>query len=58
MPKDLSVSQIAALHQLSSDAPEAEADIAVGVDGIFHRTLTIRTNDVILVKPKKVQPVR
>lgn len=54
MPKDLSAGQIATLQQLSSDVPESEDEVTVGSDGIFHRTLTIRTNDVILVKLKKL----
>ena len=47
-PKNLTPEQIAALQQLSSDAPDAEQDQRRR-DGIFHQEIPIRTNDVILI---------
>jgi xylan 1,4-beta-xylosidase len=53
MPKDLSAEQIATLQKLSNDAPEADLKVSVGADGVFRRTIPMRTNDVILVKLEK-----
>lgn len=50
MPKDLSAEQIAALQKLSGDAPEADLKVSITAKGIFHRTIAMRTNDVVLVK--------
>jgi len=54
-PKDLKPQQIAALQMISSDAPETELVVDVGIDGKLHRKLKIRTNDVILIKASRVQ---
>ena len=49
LPKDLTQAEIAELQKLSADKPETEAVVKVGADGIFRRTIALRTNDVILV---------
>jgi xylan 1,4-beta-xylosidase len=53
MPKDLSPDQIATLQKLSADPAETEANVTVGADGVFRRTLAMRQNDVVLVKLEK-----
>jgi len=53
MPKDLSADQIAALQKLSADRPELDGPVTVGGDGTFHRSFTMRQNDVVLVKLEK-----
>jgi xylan 1,4-beta-xylosidase len=50
LPKDLTVAQIAELQRLTSDMPETEEAVRVGADGAFHRTIPMRTNDVVLVR--------
>ena len=50
MPTDLSPDQIATLQKQSADAPEASMAVTVGPDGIFRKTIAMRTNDVVLVK--------
>jgi xylan 1,4-beta-xylosidase len=54
LPKDLTPAQIAELQRLSADKPETEAVVKVGADGIFHRKIPLRTNDVILVGLSRV----
>ncbi len=54
MPKDLSAEQVATLQKLSSDTPDTAATIVVGADGTFHKTISMRTNDVVLVKLEKM----
>jgi xylan 1,4-beta-xylosidase len=53
MPKDLSAEQVAALQKQSADKPEIDTTVTVGADGTFHRTLSLRQNDVVLVKLEK-----
>jgi xylan 1,4-beta-xylosidase len=57
LPKDLTPYQIATLRQLSNDTPDTETNVEVGADGMFHREIPIRTNDVILVSLKRVDEV-
>jgi len=54
-PKDLTAEQIAALQRQSNDAPEIEVSVKVGSNGSFSREIPIRTNDIILIKLKRVQ---
>ena len=54
LPKDLTPAQIAELQRLSADKPETEAVVKVGADGVFHREISLRTNDVILVSLNRV----
>ena len=49
-PSQLSRSQERELQAAASGKPESRADITVGADGIFETTLTLRTNDVWLVR--------
>lgn len=56
LPKDLSPGQIVELQKLSSDAPESQAIVNVGRDGVFHRSVPMRVNDVILVKLDRLVP--
>jgi xylan 1,4-beta-xylosidase len=53
MPKDLSADQIAELQKLSTDRPEIAGSVTVDADGTFRRTITMRQNDVVLVKLEK-----
>jgi len=50
MPTDLTAAQIAALQKLSADAPETIIKVNVGKDRVFRRSISLRTNDVVLVK--------
>jgi xylan 1,4-beta-xylosidase len=50
MPKDLSAEQINLLKGDTSDAPEINSKVKIGSDGVFQRTIKLRSNDVILVK--------
>jgi xylan 1,4-beta-xylosidase len=54
MPKDLSPDQVATLQKQSADVPEASVAVTVGRDGIFRKTIAMRTNDVVLVKLERV----
>jgi len=55
LPKDLTPKQIDVLQRLSSDAPETDAKVQVGANGVFSRHIPIRTNDVVLVRLDRVQ---
>ncbi len=55
MPKDLTATQIAELQKLSADKPVMNAAVKVGANGIFHRKIALRTNDVILVSLDRVR---
>jgi len=55
LPKDLTAEQIAVLQGLSSDVPEMEIKLEVGRNGSFSREIPIRTNDVILIKLKRMR---
>jgi xylan 1,4-beta-xylosidase len=50
LPKDLTAEQIAELQRLTDDAPETDETVHVGSDGTFRRTISMRTNDVILAR--------
>lgn len=54
MPKDLSAGQIATLQKFPSDAPDSAPTIIAGADGTFRRSIAMRTNDVVLMKPKQI----
>ncbi|MDE2182728.1 MAG: cellulase family glycosylhydrolase [Alphaproteobacteria bacterium] len=54
LPKDTTPAQIAALQNLAADRPETQVSVKVGRDGVFRRTIPIRTNDVLLVRLEKV----
>ena len=55
LPKDLTTEKIAVLQHLSGDAPEMDIKVEVGRNGSFNRGIPIRTNDVILIKLKRMQ---
>lgn len=48
-PKELSAEQIAKLHALTQDPPEAERVVKVGPDGKLQWKLAMRSNDIALV---------
>ena len=50
LPKDLSADQVATLQKLSG----AQVKVKVGANGIFSRTIPMRTNDVVLLKLEKI----
>lgn len=54
MPTDLTTDQIATLQRLSADRPETDRKISVGANGMLHKTITLRTNDIVLVKLEKL----
>ena len=54
LPKDLSAAQIAQLQKLASDAPELQTTVQVGPDRTYHRTVPMRTNDVVLVELQRL----
>ncbi len=58
MPKDLSPGQVAELQKLTGDTPEIVIKARVGRDGVFRRTISMRVNDVVLVKLDKLEPKR
>ncbi len=49
-PSQLSRAQVRELRAVASGAPESRDYIAVGADGIFETTITLRTNEVWLVR--------
>lgn len=52
-PDDLTAAQIEALDRLTRDMPEIDIKISVGADGVFHRRISMRSNDIVLVKLEK-----
>jgi xylan 1,4-beta-xylosidase len=48
-PKDLNPEQLAKLHTLTQDKPEADRVVKVGKDGKLQWKLPMRSNDVVLV---------
>jgi xylan 1,4-beta-xylosidase len=52
-PDDLSADQIEQLRRLTRDIPEMDVTVSVGADGTLHRSIAMRTNDVVLVKLEK-----
>ncbi|HVY84932.1 MAG TPA: beta-xylosidase [Caulobacterales bacterium] len=52
-PQDLSADQLAQLQALTADAPEHEARVRVGADGVFAHRFTLRSNDAVLVTLKR-----
>jgi xylan 1,4-beta-xylosidase len=49
-PDDLTSQQIQVLEKQTADAPELDATVRVGAGGTLDRRMTLRTNDVLLVK--------
>ena len=49
-PDNLNPDQVAKLQALSNDAPEVNEKVSVGPDGVFRKSIPMRTNDVVLVK--------
>lgn len=54
-PEDLSSKQLAELQRLTRDVPEEDVAVTVDASGAFHRSLPLRTNDVVLVKLEKAE---
>lgn len=55
-PDKLTPEQIAVLQDLTRDAPELDRTIRVGAGGRLHRSIPLRTNDVLLVRIEKIAP--
>lgn len=54
-PDALTAEQIAILQKQTTDTPQSDSLVTVGKNGTFRQRITMRTNDVVLVKltPKK-----
>jgi len=52
-PVDLTAARIVQLQELSGDRAESSMSVIVRAGGVFHRTIELRANDVVLVKLEK-----
>jgi xylan 1,4-beta-xylosidase len=57
-PSQLTIAQVKALKQLSSDKPVERLVVVVGASGTFERELNLRQNDVMLVKMDRVSEIK
>lgn len=50
LPTNLTRSQIDSLQRLTRDSPETDISVSIGPRGTFHRSIPLRTDDIVLVK--------
>ena len=58
LPANLTPTQLATLQHLTRDLPETSLVVHVDSSGVFRRQISIRTNDIILVKLTRVTAAR
>src|SRR6185437_13749799 len=56
LPTNLNAKRIAFLQRLTRDTPETSTHLHVGPSGVVHRSIPIRTNDIVLVKLTRLTP--
>jgi xylan 1,4-beta-xylosidase len=56
LPKDLSDKQITTLQGATNDTAVIDRTVTVGTDGIFRSDFPLRTEDVLLVRLRKISP--
>jgi len=54
MPKQLSAAQVDQLQALTRDLPEADRVVTVSPKGLFELNLSMRTNDILLVRLERM----